>query len=80
MDQTWLTSFLGWASVYHIVFLFLCAILLIPFKDPFSRLHAWLFGIDPERVKEWYFGFLAVYEALMILFFVVPYLVLRLAM
>lgn len=80
MDLPTITSFLGWFSLYNAVFLVFCAALLIPFKDPFSRLHGWMFGLEPETVRIWYFGWIAVYEILWFFFALMPYLVLRLAM
>jgi hypothetical protein len=69
--------FLAWMIIYNGAFVIICAVLIIPFKEPFSKFHAWLFGVEPAFVRQWYFGWIAMYEVLWLFFAVVPYLVLR---
>lgn len=80
MDMPTLTSFLGWFTLYNLIFLAACALLLIPFKGPFSRFHGWLFDVDPVEVRKLYFTWIAVYEILWFLFALMPWLVLTTAM
>jgi hypothetical protein len=77
MDQQQLVSFLGWATLWNFVFLGFCAVLIVPFRETFSGWHARMFGIEASQVRVIYFQFLAFYEVLVLVFFAVPYLVLR---
>lgn len=80
MDQTSIISFLGWAIIFHIAFLMVCAFLVLPFNRPLGRFAGALFGVRPEFASGWMFTYVAIYKLLAILCFFVSYLVLRLSM
>ena len=75
-----LTVFLGWASLIHIGLLSFTALILLVAGPRVASLHAAMFGVEADELPLIYFRVLAHYKILILTFFVVPYLVLRLAM
>jgi hypothetical protein len=70
-------TFLGWATLVHVVLLCLMSIVMIILRDWAASIHARMFRIPEESIKIEYFRYLAQYKILVIVFFLVPYLVLR---
>lgn len=70
-------TFLGWAAFWNVVLLVVATILIVLFREPFARIHGRMFGVDAEFAKREYFRFIAGYEILTLVFFVIPYLVLK---
>lgn len=77
MSYEQMLAALGWITFWNVVVLAVSALLVIPLKNRFSRIHARMFGLEPDVVRREYFRFLASYEIIVLAFFVVPYLVLR---
>lgn len=75
MDQ--IMAFLGWATLVHIILLCLMSIVMVVLRDWAAGIHARMFGIPEESIQLEYFRYLAQYKILVIVFFLVPYLVLR---
>jgi len=78
IDQ--LTTFLGWSSLVHIVLLSVATIMLTLLRNWAMGLHVAVTGVDRAALPGFYFQYLAGYKLLILVFFVVPYLVLRLLM
>jgi hypothetical protein len=77
---TVITTFLGWATLGHFILLALIAIVLIGFRGWIVGVHQRMFALDEAALNQQYFQYLAVYKILVIVFFLVPYLVLRVVM
>ena len=72
------TAFFGWTTVINFVFLAVSTIAVVALRGFISRLHAKLFGLDPEDVSRDYVRYLAQYKIAIIVFSLVPYIALRL--
>lgn len=73
-------TFLGWATLVHFVLLAVIAGALIGFRQWIIGVHQRMFAIDEAALNLAYFQYLAGYKILVLVFFLVPYLVLRLGM
>lgn len=73
-------TFLGWATLVHFVLLSVIAVALIGFRGWIVRVHQRMFPMSEAALNTAYFQYLAGYKILVIVFFMVPYLVLRLGM
>ena len=78
LDQ--LTTFLAWSSVVHIAFLLFATFMLFALRDWAMGIHSAMLGVDRVDLPRLYFQYLAGYKLLILVFFIVPYLVLRLLM
>jgi len=76
-DISYLATFLGWCSVINIAVLTITTLALMVLKAPIMRIHAKLFRIEPDRLTEIYFKYLANYKIAIIVFNLVPYIALR---
>ena len=74
------TTFLGWSTLVHVGLLIVMALFLMVGRDWAARMHSAMFGVELARLPMVYFGYVAIYKILVIVFALVPYLVLRLAM
>ena len=72
-----LTEFLGWVSVINIAYLMLATLFLVFTKDRISSIHIKLFGIDKQEINSKYFDFLSFYKIATLVFFVAPYIALK---
>lgn len=73
-----LESFLGLCALINYGVLVFSMMMILGFEGPISKIHSNLFGLPKEKVRKSYFNYLAYYKLLVIVFFLVPYLVLRL--
>jgi len=73
-------TFLGWATLVHFMLLAVIAVALIGFRRWIVGVHQRMFPMSEEALNLAYFQYLAGYKILVIVFFMVPYLVLRLGM
>lgn len=73
-----LISFLGWCCVINIGILCFTSISIVAFKTSISRIHGNMFGIKESDLMPLYFGYLANYKVLIIIFNIVPYIALKL--
>ena len=71
------TEFFGWTTVINFVLLAVSTIALIAMRGFISRVHAKMFGLDPEDVSRDYVRYLAQYKIAIIVFSLVPYIALR---
>ena len=72
------TAFFGWTTVINFVFLAVTTIAVVALRGFITRLHAKMFGLDPEDVVHDYFRYIAQYKIAIIIFSLVPYIALRL--
>ncbi len=77
MDIAQLTTFLGWCTVINLAVLIVATVLLWAMKGFAARLHSGIFGLDPDDMPKVYMIFLANYKILTVVFFLVPYVALR---
>jgi hypothetical protein len=74
---TQLTQFLGWVSVINIGYLLLASIILIFMRGLISNIHMKLFDIEEKELSSTYFSFLSNYKIFTLVFFVAPYIALK---
>jgi uncharacterized protein DUF6868 len=72
-----LTVFFGWCSVINIGILVFAAIILLISKEPISKLHSKLFGLNKESLSLIYFRYLGNYKIAILMFNLVPYIALK---
>jgi len=75
-----ITTFLGWATLVHFALLAVISIAVISLRGWMIGIHGRMFDMDAAELNRQYFQYIANYKILVITFFLVPYLVLRLAM
>lgn len=75
IDQ--LTAFFGWAAAINIGLLLLSTLALLALREPITRIHAHLFGLNEQDLGRAYFQYLAQYKIAIIVFTITPYLALR---
>ena len=80
MDITTLTHFLGWCLGINIGLYLVSVIMVCFFKQLSMGLHKKLFNVSDDFLTQSYFNYLARYKLLIIVFNLVPYMVLRLAL
>ena len=80
MDWTTLTSVLGWASVINGVFFVMGIVAVTAFRAPLVRMHAAMFGVDPEALPAIYLRGMAQYKMGAVLLNWVPYFALKIAL
>ena len=73
-----LTVFLGWITAINFAILIFSTVMIILLKKPVVSFHAKLFSLKEEDVSRMHFQYLGQFKALVIVFNLVPYLVLRL--
>lgn len=71
------TTFLGWATIWHFGFLLIIFLSVLPLMNWASEIHARWFNIEPRHARVMIYWFMGLYELGAILFFLIPYLVLR---
>lgn len=72
-----ITEILGWASVLNIGFLFFTTISLVVMKSVIVSIHSKMFGVPESDLSIIYFKYLANYKTLSLIFFVTPYIALK---
>ena len=72
-----ITEFLGWASIINMAFLFIATLGLIFMRDFVTSTHSKLFNISKEKLPAIYFNYLANYKTTALIFFVIPYISLK---
>lgn len=78
MTLSQLTELLGWASLINISFLCIATFSLIIMRGFITDVHSQLFNMSKEELPNIYFTYLANYKSLSLIFFVVPYISLKL--
>ena len=72
-----LTVFFGWCSAINIGMLIFTTMILMIMKEPISRLHSKLFGLNQESLPLIYFRYLGNYKIAILMFNLVPYIALK---
>lgn len=72
-----LRAFLAWCTAINLGLLILSSIVLVLCRDPISRWHRKLFGLDEAFLQRTYFRYLADYKIAILVFNLIPYLALR---
>jgi hypothetical protein len=72
-----LTEFFGWASIINISFLFLATLSLVLMRDFIVSIHSKLLNISKEELPTLYFNYLANYKVVSLVFFLIPYISLK---
>ena len=73
-----LTTFFGWLTLLNIAVLGLSTLALLLFGNAIARMHAAMFGLEIDWIKQSYFAYLAGYKILTLVTSLLPYLALRL--
>lgn len=72
-----LTQVFGWASLINVGYLAFATFTLVVFKSQMLAIHNSLFGLNATQLSTSYFKFLANYKIATLVFFVAPYIALR---
>lgn len=75
VDQ--ITEFLGWCVVINIALLSFTAVVILLFKEQVASLHSRLFCIERAELERLYFNWLGNYKLINVVFFLVPYIALK---
>lgn len=78
MNTATLASFFGWCLVINLGFYLVTAMSLMFLKATVRNVNQRLFGISEERIMQESFAFLGRFKLAIILFFLTPYIALRL--
>jgi hypothetical protein len=73
-----LTEFFGWASVINLSYLVLASLVMAFMGDCLTSAHRKIFKLSVAQLETKYFGFLSQYKIATLVFFVAPYLALKL--
>jgi len=73
-----LTEFLGWALVINVSFFMLSFLGATFLRTKILQIHSKMFGLCEEDVSRAHFQFMAQYKMALLVFFVAPYLALKL--
>ncbi len=80
MDMDTLTRFLAWSLVINFGFMAIWAVMMIIARDFLLRLQKIFVKMDDTELEAGIWRFMALFKALVIIFNLTPYLVLRLFM
>ncbi len=72
-----LTELLGWASVINIAYLLLATIVIVFMNRTISSIHSKFFRVSGKELDSKYFEFLSIYKIMTLVFFVAPYIALK---
>jgi hypothetical protein len=68
---------LGWASIINIAYLLLATTMLVFMRGLIFSIHQKMFGVDEKDLSVKYFDFLSHYKIMTLVFFVAPYIALK---
>ncbi|MCS0349816.1 DUF6868 family protein, partial [Vibrio diabolicus] len=77
MDLELITEFFGWCAFINIAFLSLTTVLILTLKKLVFSYHGKLFNLPESKLNEIYFSYLGNYKVATLVFFIVPYLALK---
>ncbi|MBU2965496.1 hypothetical protein Q4508_08785 [Amphritea sp. 2_MG-2023] len=77
MTLSQLTELLGWASLLNIGMLVFVSAVLVYMRPLITSIHSKMFGISNNELAIIYFKYLANYKTLSLIFFIVPYIALK---
>ena len=72
-----LTELLGWATVINLIFLIVSSLFVTFLRSTAVQIHSKIFGLKEEDLLRAYFQYLAQYKIVVLVFFLVPYLALK---
>ena len=72
-----LTTFFGWCLAINLLFYLVTALSLVFLKGMVRHFNQRIFGISEERIMQESFAFLGRFKLAIILFFLAPYIALR---
>lgn len=79
MDMELLSSFLGWCTVLNMTILIIASVSLFNGLERIMKIHRQFIALSDDELKAQYFRYLATYKLLILVFNIVPYVALRLA-
>lgn len=77
MNFDTLATLFGWMAVINIAILALATAAMIAMPDAIARIHARLFGLDPDQVRLTIYTWIGHYKMAVLVLTVAPYLALR---
>ncbi len=80
MSLETICDLLGWCTLLGLGIMVVQTLVLIACRDRIAGLHAKMFQVDPDWVRQEYFRYLSRYKTLWMLFCLVPYLACRLVL
>lgn len=72
-----LIDFFGWCSLINFGILLFSTFVVKLYLGPIGNLHAKIFNLKKEQLPLTYYGYLAVYKIMILIFNLVPYLALK---
>jgi len=76
MDIYTLKEFLGWMTLINLGIFMLSAIMCMTMKGVIQRMHGKMFGLAPETINAFLYGWLGFYKIIFIVFVLVPWIAL----
>jgi len=73
-----LTEFLGWATVINLGFLMVTFFVVVYLRNTILQIHKKLFGLMEEDILRAYFQYMAQFKIVVVVFFLAPYVALKL--
>jgi len=77
MSTESIREFLGWCTAINLGFFIFATVKILVIRDWASKIHAKMFKIDEESVRQIYFQFLVIYKVAFVVLNLVPYVALR---
>lgn len=73
-----LTEFLGWATVINLSFLMVTFLVVAFLRNAIVPIHKKCFGLSQEDILRAYFQYMAQFKIVVVVFFLAPYVALKL--
>jgi len=73
-----LVEFLGWATVVNLSFLLVTFLVVTFLRSTILQIHRKLFGLSEEDILRAYFQYMAQFKIVVVVFFLAPYVALKL--
>ena len=76
MNIELLRTFFGWITLINLVLLTFTAIMCMTARGLIQKMHGKLFGLSPEAINAFLYGYLGLYKICFIVFNLVPWIAL----
>jgi hypothetical protein len=76
MNMDVIREFFGWMVAVNLLLYIWSAIMCIAARKYIQRKHGKMFGLSPEAINAFLYGYLGLYKALFIVFVLVPWIAL----
>lgn len=76
MDMVLLKGFFGWMTLINFGMFMVSAIMCMTAKGLIQRVHGKIFGLAPETINAFLYGYLGFYKIAFIVFVLVPWIAL----